>query len=119
MLPMSARLAESEQAYQDAKISGGTMPLELEPSMKQWEHWRLIENRFPYDMIFKTHHMLLPKRANVGHRWELNDAEKQELELILKDFVYPGYHLWFENCPVRRSVLTLYHLHLGIYKDER
>lgn len=116
---MSLRTAEAEQAYQDAKVAKKTIPLELEPALKKWEHWRLIDNRFPYDSCFKTHHMLLPKRAGITDRWHLNDEEKHELEIILKEFVYPEYDLWFENCPKRRSVTVMYHLHLGTYKEER
>jgi hypothetical protein len=118
-LPMSARTAESEQAYQDAKVTGKTMPLELEPSLKQWVHWRMIDNRFPYDMIFSVHRMLLPKRAGVSDRWHLNKDEKEELEVILKEFVYPEFDMWFENCPKRRSVASMYHIHLGTYREGR
>lgn len=39
-LPMSGRLAESENAYQLAKKHGQTMPLEFEPAVKKWDHWR-------------------------------------------------------------------------------
>lgn len=116
---MSGRTAETEQIYQDAKARGDVKPLELEDSIRQWEHWRLVNNRFPYDSIYKVHHMLLPKRAAVAHRWDLNTEEKTELEIILREFVYQDYDLWFENCPKRRSVLALYHLHVAVYKDER
>lgn len=118
-LPMSARKAESEQFYQDAKLSGKTMPLELEPAIKKWDHWRLVENRLPYDMIYAVHHMLMPKRAGVTDRWHLNEDEKHELEMILREFVYPEYDMWFENCPKRRSVASMYHIHLGTYKEGR
>lgn len=116
-LPMSLRKRESEIAYQEAKKAGDTVPLELEPSLRMWRHWRLIDNRFPYDSAFVTHHMLVPNRGGVANRWDLNAVEKAEFESILHGFVYPTYDLWFENTPHRRSVATLYHVHLGKYKE--
>ena len=62
--------------------------------------------------------MLVPRRG-VADRWELNADEKAEFELIIKDFVYPTYDLWFENCPKRRSVRSFYHVHLASYHDNR
>jgi hypothetical protein len=116
---MSLRTKAGEESYQVAKTNGQSKPLELAPALKQWEHWRLIDNDFPYAVAFKEHHMLLPKRAGVADRWNLNAAEKAEFEVILRDFVYPTYDLWFENCPKRRSVLSMYHVHLANYYDNR
>lgn len=117
--PVSLRTAIGEENYQLAKRNGGTVPLELAPSIRQWEHWRLIDNTFPYGIAFKEHLMLLPKRAGVAERSQLNDVEKQEFEQILKDFVYPEYDLWFENCPKRRSMNHIYHVHIANYCDSR
>lgn len=119
MQPMSLRTAVGEETYQLAKKNGGSVPLELAPSLKVFEHWRLVDNNFPYRVSFKTHHMLLPKRAGVAERSELNDAEKAEFEQILKNFVYPEYDLWFENCPKRRSMNHIYHIHVASYHDNR
>lgn len=118
-LPMSLRTFDGEIEYQEAKKHDLTVPLELEPSLKQWDHWRLIDNRFPYTVGFKTHHMLVPKRAGVADRWQLNDDERREFEIILREFTYPNYDLWFENCPKRRSVRGFYHVHFATYHDER
>ena len=119
MIPTSGRREASELAYQAAKEAKTTVPLELEPSLEVFKHWRLIENRFPYDIVFRTHHMLLPKRAGVSHRWDLNKEEKDELEQLIKEFIYPVYDLWFENYPKRRSVMGMYHLHLASYHNSR
>lgn len=118
-LPMSLRSYKSEMTYQLAKKDGRTIPLELEPALQIWDHWRLVQNRFPYDNAFKIHHMLLPKRAGIRERWDLNEEEKAEFEKLLKEFVYPNYNTWFENCPSRRSVPSIYHIHLGVYLEER
>lgn len=118
-LPMSLRTKVGEENYQLAKKNGGSVPLELAPSLKQWEHWRLIDNNFPYGVAFKDHKMLLPKRAGVAERSQLNDAEKAEFEVILREYVYPEYDLWFENCPKRRSMNHIYHVHVASYYDNR
>lgn len=118
-LPMSLRTAASEQAYQDAKLNRTTKPLELEPALKIFNHWRIIENGFPYDVAFSRHHLLVPKRASVAQRWDLNDEERKEFEVILKDYIYQEYDLWFENCPKRRSVGGYYHIHLANYVEQR
>lgn len=117
--PMSPRTDIGELDYQRAKDEGGSVPLELAPSIRTWEHWRLIENNFPYGVLYKEHQMLLPKRAGVAERFDLNDAEKQEFEQILKNFVYPEYDVWFENCPKRRSMNHIYHVHVASYYDSR
>lgn len=118
-LPVSLRTAQSEWDYQNAKTRGETIPLELEPAIKKFEHWRVIENRFPYNVAYKTHHMLLPKRAGVSERKQLNETERAEFEKILEEFIDPEYHKWFVNCPGRRSVAGFYHIHLVKYHEKR
>jgi len=118
-VPMSLRTVNGELHYQLAKIDKTTLPLELEPALQIFKYWRVINNRFPYDISFKMHHMLVPRRGDVADRWDLNDNEKAEFETILKDYVYPNYDLWFENCPKRRSVRAFYHVHLATYYDNR
>lgn len=117
MLPMSLRTVETDQAYQNARRSRTTKPLELEPTLKIFNHWRIIDNRFPYDVAFSTHHLLVPKRTSVAQRWDLNDEERKEFEAILRDYIYQEYDLWFENCPKRRSVGGYYHIHIASYVE--
>lgn len=109
----------SELLYQQAKEQGKSTPLELTKSIRQWEHWRLIDNDYPYDICFATHHMMVPKRAGVAERFDLNDDEKKEFDQILKDFVYENYDLWFENCPRKRTMSHIYHVHLATYYPSR
>lgn len=117
-MPMSLRRYDSEQQYYAAKQSDKLIPLTDEPSLHEWNHWTLKDNRFPYDIAFVKHHMLIPKNPPTG-RFGLTDEQRDELELILEYFVYPNYDLWFENTPKRRSVPGIYHLHLASYYDSR
>lgn len=110
-VPMSARREESELAYQVAKVLGNTMPLEQEPHIGEYQYWILIKNRFPYDLLYKEHDMLIP-RSGVANRINLNVNEILELNIIL-DTLDENYDLVFENFKHRRSVLGLFHLHLA------
>lgn len=118
-LPMSLRTADTEQTYQDAKVAGTTTPLELVKSIKIFEHWRIIENDYPYNVGYKRCHMLVVKRAGIGAWNELNTYELSELDRIKQDYLYDEYDQIIENCPSRRSVPHLFHLHLVNFYDNR
>ena len=115
--PTSARRRASELTYQAAKLAGGTVPLDQEPHLLDFDHWYLIKNRFPYDMIFAEHDMLIP-RSGAANREELTIAEGLELSQILND-LESSYDLYFENYSHRRSVGSLYHLHFARYYHKR
>ncbi len=119
ILPMSLRTAAGEQTYQDAKANGTTTPLELVPSIKLFEHWRIINNDYPYDVGYKRCHMLLVKRAGVGSWNELNTYELSELDRIKQEYLYSEYDQIIENCPSRRSVPHIFHIHLVNFYDKR
>jgi len=117
-LPMSLRTADSEAAYQQAKIDDALIPLYAEPVLHSFQHWYIIANRFPYDSCYKTSHMLLPNsRAAEWH--QLTPAEKTELREIIATYCQKHYHQVIENMTVRRSVLNIYHLHLVTFVDGR
>lgn len=117
VLPMSGRRAEAELNYQCQKNLGGTIPLDQEPRLLQWKHWYLIANRFPYNMIFAEHDMLLPLRG-FANRGEMSVAEFIEYNQII-DELSNQYDLVFENFNHRRSVLGLFHIHLARYHPKR
>lgn len=120
MSPMSPspRTESSQRRYEAHKLSGDTHLLaEIEP-IKDFTHWRIIPNEFPYDMIWFVHHMLLPKRK-VGDRSELAQAEAAELQQILDGYVEHNYDAIIDNTRRVRSVTSHYHLHLGVYYGDR
>jgi hypothetical protein len=116
-IPSSGRSANGELMYQCEKIIGNLRALKDEPAIQEWNLWRIIENRFPYDMIFSVHHMLVPIREVPGHEY-LNDEELTELYAIKME-VQSKYDLIFENFPKRRSILAHYHLHLATWHIKR
>jgi len=115
--PMSVRRLESEQAYQRAKHQGVIRPLNEEPVLINYKHWFLIANRFPYDMIYAEHDLLVCKRQ-VARRDDLSIAELIELNEAINE-LENQYHLIFENTMSRRSIKNHYHLHLARYVDDR
>jgi hypothetical protein len=115
-LPMSPRLAPTEQRYKNAKEGGQTISLLDETPIKDFKYFKIIENSFPYDAIAKTHHMLVIKRecSTVS---VMTQAEKDELEDI-KISEFTNYHCIIENYQAR-SITAIWHVHLVDYLDNR
>lgn len=108
-LPTSLRKKSTEQAYQDDKANGNTIPLDEEPAIQEFEKWRLIDNRYPYDAVFEKHHMLIPTE---GYHQTVRDADLHEI----LDLLASEYDFWFVNFPHRQSVKNLLHIHLVKHK---
>ncbi len=80
------------------------------PSIKEWSHWRIIENIFPYDLIAKTHHMIIPRR-HAGED-ELSSPELEQLKLLKQEYINENYGWLMEAVKRRKSVPAHFHLHL-------
>ncbi len=90
-------------------------PMCEEQSIKDFNGWRIIDNRFPYDLVAKTHHILVSKR-HVKER-ELNPEEREELEKIKESYISTqGYHWIIEA--MGKSFPDHFHLHLIVGKDD-
>lgn len=113
----SARTVASELAYAEAKQRGELVPLDQETHIADFELWFMVANRFPYDMVFGQHDLLLPRRK-IASREEFTAEESQELQHILRQ-LSSQYDLVFENFPHRRSIPMHYHLHLASYHKSR
>jgi hypothetical protein len=111
------RTAVSEARYQEARECDELRPLILEEPIVLFKHWMLVENRFPYDMAFATHHLLLPKRV-FANATDMYLTEHLELQHI-KDEWAGGYDCIMENIGKTRSVKDHYHLHLLKYHPSR
>lgn len=112
-LPVSLRKNKSEHEYVFHKKPADFFN---EPKVKEWKHWFIVKNSYPYDMAFAVHDLLLPKREVPEP--ELNTEEKQELEKIiieLTDF----YDCRLINYPVKQSIKKHFHIHLLKYKESR
>lgn len=113
-VPNSMRTEKGEKAYQLAQQNGTLKPLREEKRIDYWDDWILIENRFPYDLVFKTHHMLVPTR-NFADRTQMKRGERIALDAILSKLGH-DYDIIFENTYKQRSIKQLYHIHLATWK---
>jgi hypothetical protein len=85
-----------------------------EPSLREWKHWRLIDNLFIYDGIADKHDMLIPKRV-FPDLLDANAQEFEELRIIKSQLGSEGeYHVFIESLPenTSRSIKSHCHLHV-------
>lgn len=84
--------------------------------IREFDHWLIIENRFPYDNMTSVNHMLVPKRV-VANLSETSDQEQAEHLVIKKILTDEGYYdAVVENFPRSKSVTKHLHLHLIRWK---
>jgi len=90
---------------------GGPCPLCTDDSIRDFTHWRILLNDFPYDVIAKTHHMIVPKRHVTEH--EITQEEWQEYQEIKKDYLQL-YDVLLESTSRMKSIPEHFHIHLII-----
>lgn len=118
---LTMRSSLTEKKYMDflQKKTEGRLPTkcifcEKELLIKNFKYWVLLENRFPYDRLFQTSHMLAPKR-HAASEVDLTLKEITELRRIKKKHL-TNYHVILENVGVRISIKNHFHLHLLTFK---
>ncbi len=86
--------------------------------IKEFENWVIIDNKYPYDAIASTSHILCTKRQ-VLFKWELlTEGEVDELSHIKKNYLNNNYDIIWENLPKGQTVPVHFHLNLLILKRE-
>lgn len=118
-VPISLRTFASEVAYQNAKNSGGIMPLHKEKALWTGLFWKMIPNRFPPNACFKPSRsrMLIPKRV-VGDWWRLYPWELIELLIIFYRRRHDGSQVGL-NLGTTRSIPGHLHFHFNEFYDDR
>lgn len=111
------RTPEMFQKYADYRAQGGLdngcRLCEAEP-IKKFNFWKLTDNKFPFDRLAKTHHMLLPIR----HALEADLKEEEKNELIeIKQILDNDYNFIIEATNKTKSIPTHFHLHFIVAKD--
>lgn len=86
-----------------------------ERCVKEFTHWVIIKNDFPYDLLTTTHHLLIPKRTCADFE-QMNKKEFAEFIKIRKE-IANDYDCIMENFPRNRSVHTHVHFHLLEFKE--
>src|SRR3989344_392957 len=99
------RTQESEERYKKLIAAGylnGACKLCEAPSIKDFEHWRIIRNDFPYDLIARVHDMIVPKRH--VQEGDLSEEEKEEYNEIKTSYVEGAYELIIEPTAKFKSI---------------
>ncbi len=107
---------EQYDAVRRERGAGGPCPLCSQAPIKEFAHWMVQENAFPYDLVADTHHMLLPKRHVV--EGELSEEEWIEYSRIKHTFVAENYDMIMEGTPRQKSVPEHFHVHLVVLREE-
>lgn len=113
------RLPHTKEAYELFKkeLNGDqdrlhSFDFSQEKVIRTFKHWIIIENRFPYDTITRTNHMLVSLRPLLSH-YEGTQEEQEEYHTILKLLAEEGfYDAMIENFPKIKSVKKFVHIHL-------
>jgi diadenosine tetraphosphate (Ap4A) HIT family hydrolase len=125
-LKFTLREEKEEVAYARAR-EAGTLPTcrycVVKNVVREYEYFLIMENDFPYTRIAKINHMLSPRR-HVASFYELNEAERSELEKIYVDIdrgaadgTLPPYDQIIKNTTRNMTIPGHVHLHLIQFKD--
>lgn len=109
----SLRTPETEARYKALIAQGGLTrgcALCVAPSLREFTHWRIILNSFPYDRIADVHHMCVTRR-HVSDT-ELSAEEKSEFEQIKHEVLHAEYEFLIEATYKTKSIPSHAHIHL-------
>lgn len=111
------RKAETHKTYID-KINSGEFDMRFflkRDPIKDYEHWLLVKNDYPYDQFAGRHCLLFPKREFQLDQ-EMLPFERAELFAIKKELA-PEFDTVMENFTHHRSIERIYHLHFIKFKE--
>ena len=113
----SLRSDEQWAKYQEYKsqggLGGGCRLCEID-SMKEFGHWRIVKNKFPYDNIADVHDMIVPKRHVTED--DLSDEEWEEYKKLKSDYLNTHYDFIIEATHKIKSIPGHVHWHLIVAK---
>jgi diadenosine tetraphosphate (Ap4A) HIT family hydrolase len=126
-LKFTLREEADERAYAEARAAG-TLPkcryCVVKNVVKEYEHFLVMVNDFPYTRVAKTSHMISPKR-HVASFYEFTDAERAEFEKIyveldrgVQDGSLPAYDQIIKSTTHNMSIPGHVHLHLIQFRDK-
>ncbi len=112
------RSEEAAKKYEDEiknhkSGDGCNLCNDKESIVKEYEHWVLMKNKFPYDRYFTKSDMLVLKR-HVGEH-DLNDSERTEFISIKKE-LSDSYDSIIEHLPKQKSIPDHFHVHIIEFK---
>ena len=108
-LDPSERTRSTQRQYQEDRDAGLLIGLENEPPIQQYNHWKLVVNRYPYDETWRTSMLLVSKECV---QWdELPEEAVMELHHLKIDFKRV-FDRVTENGDAMTSVNYVPHVHL-------
>lgn len=78
--------------------------------IKQFKHWVIVQNQYPYDAVAEEHHLLAP--VTHMHEADIEEEELEELENDVRDYCEERYDFIGENTPSNRTQPQHWHIHL-------
>lgn len=111
------RTKKQDKKYETFKSLGGLdngCKLCKLKSLKTFDHWTIIKNKFPYDRIAAVHHMIVSNRHVTEPK--LSRDEIRELLKIKKGYINDRYEFMIEQTQKIKSIPEHFHLHLIIAK---
>jgi len=117
------RTPEQEQFYQDQRKNvpeNFCFLCERDLLRKEFKHWYICENRYPYTKISDKHDLLACKR-HISNIDEMTREELQELDSIIFQIArrqIGNYDQVTWNIPDRQSNRFHFHLHLIKLKEK-
>jgi hypothetical protein len=111
------KTAQAYEQYIKKRTSKSGCPLcESNEVFKEYEHWVLMHNKFPYDRYFSKSDMLVPKRHIT--EGQVSDVERAEFIHLKRDVLFTDYDSIIEHFPEQKSIPEHVHYHLVQYKRE-
>ena len=84
-------------------------------SIREFKHWRIVKNIFPYDRIAKINDMLVSKRHTIDEK--LTGAERKELNLLKRKYIDKNYEFIIEGTFKKKSIPEHFHVQLIVVKS--
>lgn len=110
---VTLRTEASEAEYQRVRAErrgSSACPLcDISPT-KEFTHWRIVPNQYPYDRIADTHDMIVSKRH--VQEQDITEEEWREYKEIARDFIHPTYEYIIEPTLKTKSIPDHFHIHL-------
>ena len=113
MTPYQPRSAQTQRAYEHYVAEHGhSFDLTKEAVVREFDHWLIIENRFPYDNMTRINHLLV-SREPLASVHTAAQMIKDEYDAIIAALANERvYDACIENFPSASTVRTHHHVHL-------
>lgn len=109
--PRSAKVQAEYEAFKNAKAVDAFV-YESHEVVREFTHWLIIQNRFPYDNMVRINHLLI-SREPLTSPLQADTAVKTEFEAIIQELTdQHDYDALIQNFPKTTTVKTQFHVHL-------